>query len=96
MKNTENYVPKKSKSKHPLIVMEEVKKSKEFSALDNELSAFLNETHIKLGSFVLLSSEMNLRAHQERYITSFIRLITVKNWYLRAKTLGQQDCGFCP
>ena len=75
MKNTENYVPKKSKFKHPLIVMEEVKKSKEFTALDEELSAFLEETHIKLGKFVLRSSEMNLRAHQERYIVSFIRLL---------------------
>ena len=52
MKNTRNYALKKSKFKQPLIVMEEVKKSKEFTALDEELSVFLNEMQIKLGTFV--------------------------------------------
>ena len=55
--------------------MEEVKKSKEFTALNNKLSVFLNKTQIKLGKFFIRSSKMNLRAHQERYITSFIRLL---------------------
>lgn len=74
--NTENYTPKKSKFKHPLIVLEEAKKSKEFVALDHKLSAFLNKTQIKLGSFVIQSNKLNLRAHQERYITSFIAFLT--------------------
>ena len=88
MSNTEDYVPKRSKFKHPLTVVAEVKKSKDFIALDDELSVFLEDTHKALGQFVIRSTRLNVKALKERVVLSFITLL------VKAARLLLGECDF--